>query len=229
MDQLSNEEKKNLKSTDPIAREATKEVEDEGLSPMSPPEAYEPPASVEEVPYESFHPFMQRLFDEHEPFKKVIDGLEQALKDMRAGTMTKEKDRLVRDFFEFFDQEFNQHNIKEEKILFGLLHNRLLESGEHSKGGETVQTAVDILEGDHRQALQKAAVVFNLLSIFHRLPDKDSGLMILDLALNQGEELVEELRLHIFREEKVVFPLAHKLIKGDEFEAMWMKEKSGFC
>ncbi|MCB0365779.1 MAG: hemerythrin domain-containing protein [Bdellovibrionaceae bacterium] len=227
MSNMTHEEKLHLKTNDPMARQGEKEVEDDGISPMSPPEAFEPPAK-EAIAYDEMHPFLQRLYDEHEPFKKVIDGLESALKDIKEGTMTREKDKLVRDFFEFFDQEFISHNLKEEKILFALLHNRLLESGEHSKG-EVPQTAVDVLEGDHRTAIQKSAVVFNLLSIFHRLPDKSSSLMILDLALSQGFELVEELRLHIFREENVVFPLAHKLIRRDEFEAMEMKEKSGFC
>jgi len=60
----------------------------------------------------------------------------------------------------------------------------------------------------------------NFLGLVFRLPDERSGMIVLDAALEQGKNLVELLRLHVFREDNVVFPLAHRLISRAEFDAM---------
>ena len=73
---------------------------------------------------------------------------------------------------------------------------------------------------EHAKALQLAAVVVNFLGLVFRLPDERSGLIVLDAALEQGKNLVELLRLHIFREDNVVFSLAHRLISTAEFDQM---------
>ena len=49
---------------DPLKRVVEKQTDQEELSPMDPPEAYEPP-NLEAVPYEEMHPFLQKLRDEH--------------------------------------------------------------------------------------------------------------------------------------------------------------------
>lgn len=45
-------------------------------------------------------------------------------------------------------------------------------------------------------------------------------MIVLDAALEQGKNLVELLRLHVFREDSIVFPLAHRLISTAEFDSL---------
>src|SRR3989344_3007642 len=79
---------------------------------------------------------------------------------------------------------------------------------------------VDFMEDEHAKAMQLAAVVLNFLGLAFRLPDERSRLIVLDAALEQGKNLVELLRLHVFREDNIVFSLAHRLISRAEFDEM---------
>ena len=101
--------------------------------------------------------------------------------------------------------------------MFPLLHKKLLQSEEHGKGPEAV-TAIDVMEDDHIKTLQLAAVVFNFFGIAMKLPDARSRLIVLDTAIEQGKSLVELIKLHIFREDNIVFPLAHQHISSSEFD-----------
>jgi hemerythrin-like domain-containing protein len=76
------------------------------------------------------------------------------------------------------------------------------------------------MEDEHAKAMQLAAVVVNFLGLVFRLPDRGSGMVVLDAALEQCKNLVELLRLHVFREDNIVFPMAHRLIAPDEFDRM---------
>ena len=100
-----------------------------------------------------------------------------------------------------------------------MLQKRLLDKGEHGQG-QNPKTAVDMLEDDHIKLMQLAAVTFNFLGLAARLPNPPSRAMVLDAAIEQGKSLVEILRLHIFREDKVVFSLAIELITAGEFQKM---------
>ncbi len=77
-----------------------------------------------------------------------------------------------------------------------------------------------MLEDDHIKLMQLAAVTFNFLGLAARLPDPASRAIVLDAAVEQGKSLVEILRLHIFREDKVVFSSAAELITSKEFQEM---------
>lgn len=77
------------------------------------------------------------------------------------------------------------------------------------------------MEQDHLVAAQRAATAFSLFGLSSRL-DRDSRLIVLDLALKQGKSLVELMRLHIYREDFILFPLAHQSIQKNEFEEMDM-------
>ena len=207
------------KKDDPIERDVDKGSEDEGLSPMAPPDAYAPPGDGLAIPYEEMHPVMQAFRDEHDSFGKVLAEFRSALDTMASSGVDRETDATVREFFRQLDEEVFPHNRREEKVLFPLLAQRLVESGEHSKGHERT-TAVDLLEDEHDQILQLAAITFNLFALASRLPDAKSRTVVFDTALQQGMELAEVLRLHIFREDNVVFSLAHKLITASEFDRM---------
>jgi len=207
--------------SDKVTRQPEKDVQ-EGLSPMDPPDSYMPPAS-ESVPYVEMHPFLQKLIDEHKDFSKELDNFEETLIYIQKNGIAKETNGKLRNFFKFVDDHSIPHHQKEEKILFPLLAERLIEKGEHSKG-PSPSTAVDMLEDDHIKSVQLAATVFNLFALSGRLPDHDSRLVVLDTALQQGKALAELLRLHIFREDFIVFPLAHKYISKNEFDEMKEKE-----
>ena len=208
-----------LNRIDPLCKQAERgPIEGKGLSPMDPPDAYAPP-SVDPVPASDLHPFLRAFRDEHVSFMEELNAFEEAILAIQSTGYTRESDAKLRHFFHFFEQEFGPHHRREEATLFPLLHQRLLASGEHSKGGIPT-TAVDMMHDEHAKAMQLAAVVVNFLGLVFRLPDERSGMIVLDAALEQGKNLVELLRLHVFREDNVVFPLAHRLISGIEFDQM---------
>ncbi|MBT4478160.1 MAG: hypothetical protein HOC66_02015, partial [Flavobacteriales bacterium] len=63
-------------------------------------------------------------------------------------------------------------------------------------------------------------LAFNLIGISSRLPDEDSKNIVSDMAYQNSLELIEMLRLHIYREDETLFQLAHQLISSEEFEEM---------
>ncbi len=208
-----------LNRIDPLRKQPEKGLDDgQGLSPMDPPDAYAPP-SLAPVSPAQMHPFLRKFRDEHVPFMEELNAFEETILSIQKTGFTKESDAGLRHFFHFFDQEFTPHSRREEATLFPLLHERLIADGEHSKG-EVPTTAIDLLEDEHAKAMQLAAVVLNFLGLAFRLPDERSRLIVLDAALEQGKNLVELLRLHIFREDNVVFSLAHRLISRAEFDQM---------
>lgn len=212
----------NLNQIDPLQKQTEHGLEGIALSPMDPPEAYAPP-HVEKVDLAEMHPFLRKFSEEHAVFLEELKKFEEAILIIQKEGLNKEADQLIRHFFHFFDEDFSTHSRREERWLFPLLKERLLAEGEHSQSDHPT-TSVDLMEDDHLKALQLAAVVFNFFGLAFRLPDPASRLVVLDAALEQGKNLVELLRLHIFREDHVVFVSAHKLISREEFDAMLFKK-----
>ncbi|MCH8275943.1 MAG: hemerythrin domain-containing protein [Bacteroidetes bacterium] len=212
---------KQLKDTDPLVRNAEKTLHTEEFSPMDPPDAYAPPGG-NAVSRDEMHPVLRHLMDEHEAFVTILDAFETILLQIRENGLTKKTHQGLSGFFRKLDEEIVRHNLKEEKILFPLLQDRLLEVGEHSAGAIPT-TAVDMLEDDHSKFIQLAAVSFNFFGLAGRLPDPASAALTLDAALEQSATLVEHLRLHIFRENNVVFPLAQKHISDSEMDGLLLK------
>lgn len=208
-----------LQRIDPVARQAQHSmVALDGLSPMDPPDAYAPPA-IEAVAPEDMHPFLRGLLEEHAPFLAEVDAFEAAIIAIQKSGYTRVEDGRLRHFFNYLDEEFIPHNRREEAQLFPLLKQRLLAAGEHAPGSDP-DTPVDLMQDEHIKAVQLAAVVLNFLGLAFRFPDEKTRLIVLDAALEQARFLVELLRLHVFREDNVVFPLAHQLISAAEFERM---------
>lgn len=190
-----------------------------GLSPMDPPSAYEPPAGAEKISYHELHPFLQALEDEHEEAKNEMAVFSDTLKLIKNGKIDKETDKRLRDFFFFLDEVVFPHNLKEEKTLFAPISDYLFEKGESSKGKEPFN-AIDILEDDHLTLAQTAAVAFNFFSLFGKLADDKSRALVLDVALQKSDDLIELLRLHIFREESSLIAQAHKIFSKEELDKM---------
>jgi len=186
---------------------------------MDPPSAYEPPAGAEKIPYEELHPFLQSLTDEHNETEKELEFFAQTLSMMKNGKIDKETDKRLRDFFFFLDEVVFPHNLKEEKTLFAPISDYLFEKGESSKGKELFN-AIDMLEDDHITLMQTAAVAFNFFSLFGKLSDDNSRALVLDVAIQKSDDLMELLRLHIFREESALIAQAHKCIPKEDMDKM---------
>lgn len=208
-----------LNQIDPLQKQGEHGVDGKELSPMDPPEAYSPP-TLDRVDPTQMHPFLRKFCDEHVVFMEELKVFEEAILSIQKDGFTRELDKKLKAFFNFFDSDFVPHSKREETILFPLLNERLIAHGEHSKG-EAPTTAVGLMEDDHLKAVQLAAVILNFLGLGLRLPDERSRLIVLDAALEQGKNMVELLRLHIFREDNIVFPFAHRLIAGNEFNEIW--------
>lgn len=206
------------KTVDPVTRNVEKGLEEEEFSPMDPPDAYGEKAIVKGVEYADMSELLKHLIDEHKELEVVVSEFEKALIEFHKEGyfISKETNDSFNKFFVFFDEHIIPHNRKEERYLFPILHKKLIESGEHGVG-ENPSTAVDLMEDDHVKFIQLASLTFNILGLGIRLTDPQSRGITFDLAYHSGKELVELLRLHIFREDNTLFPLAQKLIPTEEF------------
>lgn len=216
------------KNPDYIKRFVDKEegAGDPVYSPMAPPDAYKPPA-IEAVPYEELHAMLQVLIDEHKITLQKTKDLEDTLIEIKTDGINKERNKKLSDFFEFLDNNIVLHNLKEERVLFPFIHDRMIDNGEHGSGA-IPDTAVDMLENDHIKTMELATLTFSLMGITSRITDPISKALLLDTAIEQGLALVELLRLHIFREDNVVFPLAHKYLTAEDFIEITKQMKKYF-
>ena len=209
-----------MNMNDPVKRFVDKEKEFEEASPMNPPDAFSP-STVDPVAYKDMTPFLQKLMNEHKVFMTVLENFESALINWKTScwNFNDEIDKKFNELFSFLDKNTPGHNKKEEKLLFPPLHNRLMQTGEHSAADEPT-TAVDIMEDEHIKVAQLAALCLNFLGLGSRLEDKKSREITFELAYEEGKAIVETMRLHIYREDETLFPLAMKLISQREFEEM---------
>ena len=212
---------KKLKEEDPILRNANKSDESEEMSEeysaMDPPDAYDKVRAIG-ADYDAMDPFIQELMDEHKEVVIKTNEFDAALLKFKTNSYVfdDEINNTFNDFFVYFDNHILPHNRKEERHYFRLLHDRLIESGEHGNG-DNPSTAVDLMEDDHIKFIQLGSLVFNLLGLGIRLRDVESKILTFDLAYNTGRELSELLRLHIFREDETLFPLSQQLLTKEDF------------
>lgn len=210
-----------LKTSDPLQVNAEKEIlPGEENSPMDPPGAYEG-NTLNEVRTDDMHSLLQRFVKEHVVAKEKLQQFENALVKLKENNyqFNDEVNTAFTDFFKFFDNNIMEHNRNEERALFPLLHKKLIESGEHGSG-EKPSTAVDVMEDDHIKFIQLGALAFNFFGLAARIPDERSRAFVFDVAYQNARELVEMLKLHIFREDHTLFPLAHKLISSEEMSEL---------
>lgn len=216
-DEEVKEHSKKLRDEDPILRNIDKEENLEEFSAMDPPEAYDKDRMLGSD-YENMNKFIQELMDEHKEVVEKTKIFDEALVAFRESgfVFTNEINIAFNEFFVYFDEHILPHNRKEERHYFRILHDRLIESGEHGKG-ENPSTAIDLMEDDHTKFIQLASLSFNFLGLGTRLRDNESRAMTFDLAFNSGRELTELLRLHIFREDETLFPLSQQLLTEQDF------------
>ncbi|MCC6383919.1 MAG: hemerythrin domain-containing protein [Bacteroidia bacterium] len=211
---------KHLTKTDPLKRNVEKGLEQTENSPMDPPAAYEQPGKVD-IDFDSMEKPIQIFMNEHKNAIAKIEKFEKALVQFKTNGYKLDKaiNDTFKEFFNFFDNNLLPHNSKEEKELFPLLHKRLIEIGEHGIG-KNPPTAIDVMEDDHIKFIQLGALTFNFLGLATRLKDETSRIFVLDTAYENGRELIELLKLHIYREDYTLFPLAQKHITKEEFAAI---------
>jgi len=220
VDSETKNHKKKLKEEDPIRRTVEKDDNIEEYSPMDPPEAYDT-SRVIGADYDAMHPFIKSLMDEHNEVITKVDEFDKTLLTFKESgfLFTIEISEKFNTFFKYFDNHIVPHNTKEEKDFFRILHERLIESGEHGEGKEP-NTAINLMEDDHHSFIQLATLSFNLLGLASRLRDLESKGITFDLAYNNGRELAELIRLHIFREDETLFPLAMQLMSTEELDSL---------
>jgi hemerythrin-like domain-containing protein len=211
--------KMDFKHNDPIKRQVEVSAKDRGeeLSPMSPPEAYEPPCSIK-VDYEQLHPALKHFVDEHLELKNNLIEFESALTKLQKDTGTAlglNKDIL--NFIINFIHEFDSHNKKEEKYLFPLLAKRFLEVGEHSKAKIPI-TPIDVLEDEHTEASRLATEAHYIWTLVFKVADQSTQRLLFKDFLVKSLKLIEIIRLHIFREDEIVFSLAQKHLTPEELD-----------
>lgn len=160
---------------------------------------------------------IKRLMAEHQVVLKVIEEFEKGIVayKMNGYKLTDEINESFSKFFKCLDDDLLPHNRREEKTLFPVLNKKLLLAGEHSQGKNPI-TAIDVMEDDHTKFIQLGALSFNLLGLSTRLVDDRSRFFVLDTAYDTSRELVELIKLHIFREDETLFPLAQKYLSEEE-------------
>ncbi len=222
---------KKAKQNDPVKKQQEKGMEGEEWSPMNPPDAYDIPSEVEQVPYEKMPTILQALSDDHQTLLNKLEEVEEALKGFKENNwvLGKSGNETLKSFFTLVDETLFPHQRREEKALFPTLKERLITHGEHSRAqiGTETRTAIDILEDDHLKVIQLNGLIFNLLGMASRLPNPESRTLLLDATYEQARSMVETLKLHIHREDKTIFPLACQLITGEEFQQI--EAQKAYC
>ena len=200
--------------------EAEIEINDGGgASPYSPPDAYNPPKIDEQIPYEDMHPLLQKFIDEHKEYDRILTGFEETLSMIESGKVDKEINERLLEFYSFFDEQVRPHNVEEEKTIFPAISKIMNETGDHSKSGDFFNS-IDVLEDEHSRALQLSSITFNLFALFSRIPDERSRMIVLDAALVQSKELVELLKVHIYREDTIIFNYAQTKLTQEQLTEM---------
>lgn len=217
---IDKETGRRLNEIDPVKGNPEKDIsiQEDELSPMDPPDAYSSYAKIE-LDNTELNESLMLLKKEHEEVIVVLDIFEKALTQFKELNyeLNDEINDGFKKFFDFFDNELLPHNRKEEKTLFPILQKALITNNEHGTGENPV-TAVDIMEDDHVKFIQLGALVFNFLGLAPRLRDTQSRIFTYDVAFNNAKELIELIRLHIFREDNTLFPLAQKFISPENFK-----------
>lgn len=217
---------KQTQKTDPLQRNVDHGLDNmKGCTPFDPPSVYED-KDAKKVDFDGMADALKELVEDHKNATKQLEAFENALVEFKSNAyqMTPAINSVFSDFFRYYDNELLMHNEKEDKALFPLLNEKLMASGEHSVG-ENPKTAIDVMEDDHVKFIQLGTLCFNLFGLATRIKDPQSRIFIYDTAYDTAREFTELLRLHIYREDYTLFPLAMKLISAEEFGHIAEKQK----
>jgi len=211
---------KKYNEVDPLKRLVEKESGGEEFSPMDPPDAFNS-AGLESIDQEAYHPFLKSMVNRHKDYQAKVSEFEKAIIFIKENGLQKDESvkEAINEFFAYMDQNILPHNRNQDKILFPLLSERLKEKSKHGHP-DVPSSAIDIVEDDHSKLIQLSTLSFNLLGLVSRLTDHNSRLVVLDLAFEQNFAMIELLRIHMFREDNIVFNLAQNHLSQDEMDSM---------
>ena len=213
---------KELNKQDKLKKQQSVSVSDMGsdLSPMDPPDTYNPPSRCE-VDLNTVHPAIKLLFEEHEELTRYLESFQKTLNGIaKERSFTPKLASEVKEFIHFFEREFHLHNKKEEQLLFRLIDQRLIEKGECGIDQMTGKpfTGIKVLEDDHLEAVKLATKLFYSFELLMSVNHPQSRSIILSQFLNSGHQLIELVKLHIFREDNIIFGQAVELLSDSEFD-----------
>jgi len=217
---------KQTNQVDPLTRNVEHGLDEmKGSTPFDPPSVYDEDKKGT-VNFDAMPEALKELVEDHKVAIKKIEEFENALVQYKTTgyVLSKEINATFSDFFKYYDSNLLLHNEKEDKVLFPLLNEKLMATGEHSTG-ENPKTAIDVMEDDHVKFIQLGTLSFNLFGLATRIKDPQSRMFICDTAYDTSREFTELLRLHIYREDYTLFPLAQKLISEEEFAVIKEKQK----
>jgi len=200
-----------LQTIDPVKKQGEVSATDRGasFSPMSPPEAHAPPGAIK-IDYHSFHPYLKIFVDEHTALKARMDEFQKILRDLSLGEdISLPTDKKVRSFYKDFHRDFHVHNRREEEVLFPVLRTCFLEIGEHSKTARPI-TPINVMIDEHQEAFKVATEAVCAWELLAQLFDPPSRTILLKAFIRKSNTLLEMMRLHIYREDDIIFSLAQR-------------------
>ncbi len=214
-----------LKVIDPLRPQPEIDLSDQkGSSPWDPPDGFS--KAVEGVAVEDMHPYLRVYMTEHIEYAEHLEAFDADVGSIRkAGSIDQAGLAKLKRFFEFHSSEVVPHSRREEQELFSILRQRMLDNGEHGVGANPI-TPIAVLEAEHVEAIETAAIAFSFLALACRLKDAESKEMVLSIGLERCQALSEMLKLHIHREDKIVFPLAQKFMSPEDFASLEPEAKS---
>jgi hemerythrin-like domain-containing protein len=145
---------------------------------------------------------IQQLLTEHRIIENVLDIFENKIAEAQA---TKKVD--VKFFTKFlrFVKEYveSYHHIREERCLFTVLadKNRLFDRG-----------LLEVIQHEHRLGRQKTSEIQKTFFQY------STNQACLDDVLNSCIEYVEMLRQHIYKEDRLLFPLSDRIMDKEDQE-----------
>ena len=115
--------------------------------------------------------------------------------------------------FEFIDTSIVLHTRDEEEGLFPKLRPKL---EAELPGGGGGKTPVDIMESEHRIVEEVISRVKSLASMIEKNPHESETALLLDEFLQKGRWIVQAYQGHIWKENNVLFPMAERLLSGED-------------
>lgn len=216
--------KAELQKIDPLKKQPELSAEEfaQSQSPMSPPDATKAPGECL-IPENETHPMVKNFVQEHKELTVEINKYKVFCENLKI-KMKLEEEQLpqISSFFQYFEENFISHNRDEERYLFPLLKRKLIKNGEHSPTTEPI-TGIDVLEDEHLQALQLSTLITHFFELSLHLKDEYSKKMVFNKALRYSFDLIELLELHIYREDNIIFGLAHNLLTKEELDDLHSK------
>ena len=149
------------------------------------------------------HP-VDQLMDEHRVIERVLTAMEKKTAQLDAKTFPGEFFEQALDFFRNFADGCHHH--KEEQTLFPMLKSR----GVPEQGGP-----IGCMLKDHEQGRSYlAGIRSNLESAKSGSPDA------VEAVRHNANEYIGMLRQHIFKEDNVLFRLAHHVLTPADTQAL---------